>query len=144
MVAIYVRKSVISTDPSMSIETQISKCKDYLKGNDYSGKQEVFVDDGYSGKNTLRPKFQELMDKVEMGLVEVIIVYRLDRISRNVVDFYAMYGEFKKHKIVFISCMEKFGVETLSLTRDRSTTSAPPTASRCAQSAFLHGSGLQE
>ena len=74
--AIYARQSVDKKD-SISIESQIEFCKYELKG----GNCKEYKDKGYSGKNTERPQFQQLMRDIESGLVRKVVVYKLDRIS---------------------------------------------------------------
>jgi len=74
--AIYGRQSVDKKD-SISIESQIEFCQYELKGDNYR----AYTDKGYSGKNTDRPKFQELVCDIEQGLISQVIVYKLDRIS---------------------------------------------------------------
>ena len=68
---------------SISIESQIDFCKYELKG----GSCKIFKDKGYSGKNTDRPEFQKLLDEIRKGKVRRVIVYKLDRISRSILDF---------------------------------------------------------
>lgn len=79
---IYARQSVDRKD-SISIESQIDFCKYELKG----GSCRVFKDKGYSGKNTDRPEFQKLLGEIRKGKVRRVIVYKLDRISRSILDF---------------------------------------------------------
>ena len=79
---IYARQSVDRKD-SISIESQIDFCKYELKG----GSCKVFKDKGYSGKNTDRPEFQKLLGEIRKGRVRRVIVYKLDRISRSILDF---------------------------------------------------------
>ena len=78
---IYARQSVDRKD-SISIESQIDFCKYELKG----GSCRVFKDKGYSGKNTDRPEFQKLLGEIRKGKVQRVIVYKLDRISRSILD----------------------------------------------------------
>ena len=79
---IYARQSVDRKD-SISIESQIDFCKYELKG----GNCRVFKDKGYSGKNTDRPEFQKLLGEIRKGKVRRVVVYKLDRISRSILDF---------------------------------------------------------
>ena len=69
---------------------------------------EVFEDAGKSGKNTDRPAFQRMMKKVKAGKVARVVVYKIDRISRNLVDFSLMYDDFKENDATFISLNEQF------------------------------------
>ena len=100
MDAIYVRQSIDKSDYSISIESQIESCIELVaKGSKY----EVYSDSGYSGKNTDRPEFQRLMEDIESGLIENVIVWKLDRISRSVADFTQMMAKFKERGVQFKS-----------------------------------------
>lgn len=69
---------------------------------------EISEDAGKSGKNTDRPAFQRMMKKVKSGKVGRVLVYKIDRISRNLVDFSLMYDDFKANRTTFISLNEQF------------------------------------
>ena len=103
-VAIYARQSVDKQD-SVSIDTQIDECKRLIRTNDVT---EIYSDQGFSGKNTERPDFKRMLDDIEYGIIDKVIVYKLDRLSRNIVDFYNVYDFMKKHKCSFESALEKF------------------------------------
>lgn len=105
--AIYARQSVDRID-SISVESQVEYCKKEVIGQDIK----VYTDKGYSGKNIERPAFQELMKDIERGKVRRVIVYRLDRISRSVLDFANVIDVFQKHRVDFVSTMEKFDTGT--------------------------------
>ena len=110
MIAIYARQSVDKKD-SISIETQIEVCKRKLKPEEDS-RSVNFIDKGFSGKSTNRPEFQRMMSEVITGQVSKIIVYKVDRISRSMLDFLNMKQEFSKYDVEFISCMEDFDTST--------------------------------
>lgn len=105
--AIYARQSVDKTD-SISIESQIEQCRRELKAKEYK----VYYDKGYSGKNTERPQFQKMLESVRLGEINRVICYKLDRISRSILDFAAMIDEFGKQNVEFVSCTEKFDTST--------------------------------
>lgn len=105
--AIYARQSVDRMD-SISIESQIDYCKYETRGGEYR----VFQDKGYSGKNTDRPNFQIMLDAIRRGEVKRVIVYKLDRISRSILDFATMMAEFQENSVEFVSCTEKFDTST--------------------------------
>ena len=86
-IAIYARQSIDKKD-SLSIETQIQDCKNQIAREDKNANIVIFKDRGYSGKNTDRPELQKLISEIERENIEKVIVYKLDRISRNIVDFY--------------------------------------------------------
>ena len=95
---VYKRQSVDRKD-SISIESQIDFCKYELKG----GSCRVFKDKGYSGKNTDRPEFQKLLGEIRKGKVRRVIVYKLDRISRSILDFANMMELFQEYDVEFVS-----------------------------------------
>lgn len=111
MTAIYCRQSVDKKD-SISIETQEQECRARLRSGETD--VQVYCDRGYSGKDTNRPDFQRLMTDVESGRVSKIIVYKLDRMSRSVLDFELTYRELKRHHVDFVSATEDF--DTTSIT----------------------------
>ncbi|MDY3775300.1 MAG: recombinase family protein, partial [Eubacterium sp.] len=100
--AIYARQSVDKKD-SVSIETQIEKCE-VVAGKDSF----IFKDKGYSGKNTDRPDLAKLISDIKEDKVNRVIVYRLDRISRNIIDFYKLLDIMDKHHTSFVSVTENF------------------------------------
>ena len=104
MKAIYARQSVDKKD-SISIDTQVELCKKELCDNDA---YKIYSDRGYSGSNTSRPAFQEMLNDVKKGAIDHIIVYRLDRVSRSVLDFANLMNIFSRHGTTFISTQEKF------------------------------------
>lgn len=113
-IGIYPRKSVYQ-DNSDSVQVQIQLCQDYA-GIIYKDDEFEFKiydkDEGFSGKNTNRPSFRQMMQDVEDNLLDVVMVYKLDRISRNVQEFSAMYEVFQKHNVSFVSVKESFDTTT--------------------------------
>ena len=109
--ALYVRVSTRYQVDKDSLPFQRKKLKEYCKflGLD---KFVIFEDDGYSAKNTDRPHFQEMMSRVRDGEFSHLIVWKVDRVSRNLLDFAAMYQELKDHKVTFISMNEQFDTST--------------------------------
>ena len=105
--AIYTRQSVDRID-SISVESQAEFCKREAMGENIK----IYTDKGYSGKNTDRPAFQEMMADIRAGKIQRVIVYRLDRISRSVLDFASVVDVFQKHNVDFVSTMEKFDTGT--------------------------------
>lgn len=106
---IYARQSLDKKD-SLSIETQIEKCVSLCN---YKGKEhKVYMDKGFSGKNVQRPYFEKLMHDIKNGLIDEVVVYRVDRISRNLNDFTSMVAEFDKSNVTFASATESFDTGT--------------------------------
>lgn len=111
-IAVYGRQSIDKKD-SISIETQVEKCKAQIIAKDIDGEIVVYTDAGYSGKNTKRPEFQKMMEAVERDEIKLIVVYKLDRISRDLKDFTNMWDVFVKHKVEFLSVNETFDTSTV-------------------------------
>ena len=105
--AIYTRQSVDRID-SISVESQVEFCKKEVIGPGIK----VYTDKGYSGKNIDRPAFSEMLRDIRAGKIRRVIVYRLDRISRSVLDFANVIDIFQKHHVEFVSTMEKFDTGT--------------------------------
>ena len=103
MIAIYARQSVDKKD-SLSIEDQIERCKAEIGQESYR----VYKDKGYSGKNLDRKEFPLMMNDIRAGIISKVVVYRLDRISRSVLDFANIYAVLEEYGVEFVSCNEKF------------------------------------
>ena len=106
MNVIYARQSVDKKD-SLSIEGQVEQCRRYAGDS-----ATVFKDKGYSGKNTKRPAFAELIKAVKDGKVEKIFVYRLDRFSRSIADFSRLWELLERNGVEFYSATENFDTST--------------------------------
>lgn len=107
MIAIYARQSVDKKD-SISIESQINMCKTECGAE----ATKIYSDKGFSGKNTNRPKFEQLMKDIKDGIINKVVVYRLDRFSRSIADFGLAWTKFQEHNVEFISINEKFDTST--------------------------------
>ena len=70
------------------------------------------ADEGYSGANTLRPGFHNMLEDVAAGRIQAVVCYRLDRISRSVSDFSGILQYFNEHNIAFLSVKEHFDTST--------------------------------
>ena len=68
----------------------------------------IFEDAGYSAKNTDRPDYQQMMSRMRTGEFSHLLVWKIDRISRNLLDFSVMYAELKELGVVFVSKNEQF------------------------------------
>lgn len=73
---------------------------------------EVFEDPGYSAKNTDRPDYQAMMERIRTGEFTHLVVWKIDRISRNLLDFAYMYDELKRLGVTFVSKNEQFDTST--------------------------------
>lgn len=109
MKLIYARQSIEKKD-SISIESQVEKCIALCTYNNWDYK--VFTDSGYSGKNLDRPGFTTLMGEIKAGKGDMVICYRLDRISRSMADFSNLIVEFEEYNTTFSSVTENFDTST--------------------------------
>lgn len=111
-VAIYIRVSTHWQIDKDSLPLQrsdlINYCKVILGTENYV----VFEDAGYSAKNFERPDFQKMMARVRSGEFSHILVWKIDRISRNLLDFATMYQELKELGVTFVSKNEQFDTST--------------------------------
>lgn len=110
VIAIYSRKSRF-TGKGESINNQIDLCLSYITttfGISYAQNAIIFEDEGFSGGNINRPDFQKMMEAAHKLQFKAIVVYRLDRISRNISDFSRLIEELGRLKIDFISIREQF------------------------------------
>ena len=109
--AIYARKSKF-TGKGESVDNQIETCKNKLKevykltDKEINKKVKVFKDEGFSGYNTARPNFIEMMKGCRKGEFGYVICYKIDRISRNVADFSYIFNELTEKGITFISATD--------------------------------------
>ncbi len=106
--AIYVRVSThwqIDKD-SLPVQREelINYCKYVLNLENF----EIFEDAGYSAKNTERPAYQQMMARLRTGEFSHLVVWKIDRISRNLIDFATMYEEIKRLGVTFVSKNEQF------------------------------------
>ena len=111
--AIYGRKSVAS-DRSDSVDNQFRMCGDYINYK-FPGQVdsiEHYSDEDKTGANTKRPDLQRLIADIEDGQVDVLVVYQLDRLSRNIRDFSNIYALLDEHKVIFVSLRENIDTAT--------------------------------
>ena len=107
---IYSRKSKF-TGKGESIENQIELCRQYITmhfGEEAAENVLVYEDEGFSGGNLERPQFKKMMKDSQKIAFAAIVVYRLDRISRNIGDFAKLIEDLGDRHIDFISIREQF------------------------------------
>jgi DNA invertase Pin-like site-specific DNA recombinase len=115
--AIYTRKSSeegLDQDFN-SLEAQRDACVAYVHSQAHEGWRvvpELFDDGGYSGGNTERPALKRLMDLVRAGEVDIIVIYKIDRLTRSLTDFARMAETFDKHDVSFVSVTQQFNTTT--------------------------------
>lgn len=106
--AIYARQSIDKKD-SLSIETQIRECKKKCKNKKTV---KVYSDKGFSGKNTDRPQLQLLINDIKSGIISKVFVYKVDRISRDVADFYTLWKMMDESNCQIVSSQEPIDTTT--------------------------------
>jgi site-specific DNA recombinase len=114
LINIYSRKSVY-TKEGESIQSQIEICKNYILSHiKCSSKEDIVVykDEGFSGKNTNRPQFQQMMNDIKKKKPDYVVCYKLDRISRSVVDFANLFETLTSKRIELVCVKEQFDTST--------------------------------
>lgn len=109
-IVIYSRKSKF-TGKGESVENQIEMCRQYIRlqfGDDAARQALVYEDEGFSGGTLERPQFKKMMADAKEKNFRAVVVYRLDRISRNIGDFAKLIEQLNRMKIDFISIKEQF------------------------------------
>lgn len=112
-IAIYSRKSKF-TGKGESIETQIKKCKQFIqfKFEIDPDNIEIYIDEGFTGRNENRPRYQEMMKKVKSGEIKHVILYKLDRFGRNARDIHNSLQLCVDHNCIIYSSQEGFDSST--------------------------------
>ena len=109
--AIYARKSVYS-DKSDSVDNQIRMCRDYIACRFDAAEISVYSDEDFTGANTDRPDLKRLVSDIKRGGIDALIVYQLDRLSRDVRDFSNIYAMLEEKGVMFISIKESIDTAT--------------------------------
>nr|WP_206773168.1 recombinase family protein [Bacillus cereus group sp. N6] len=111
-VGIYIR---VSTEEQVrdgfSISAQREKLKAYCIAQDWDNFK-FYVDEGLSAKDTNRPQLEMLLDHIKQGLITTVLVYRLDRLTRSVMDLYKLLDTFDKYNCAFKSATEVYDTST--------------------------------
>ena len=109
----YGRKSVFS-DKSDSIENQFRMSKEHCESRFFGqiDSWTQFSDEDFTGANTDRPDLKEMLAQIKEGLCDVLVVYQLDRLSRDVRDFANIYALLAEHNVMFISVKENIDTTT--------------------------------
>ena len=113
-IAIYSRKSKF-TGKGESIGNQIELCREYIRANHGQADADaaaVYEDEGFSGGNLERPAFKRMLRAARERKFKAVVVYRLDRISRNISDFSGLIEELSRLDIAFVSIKEQFDTGT--------------------------------
>jgi len=115
--AIYTR---VSTDQGLeqdfnSLDAQYDASEAYIRSQAHAGwtlLRAKYDDGGFSGGNTDRPALQRLLEDVRAGKVDVIVVYKVDRLTRSLADFAKLVELFDRHGVSFVSVTQQFNTTT--------------------------------
>lgn len=111
-VGLYPRVSGHEQEDNYSIPEQIDRMKKYCEARDWMV-YKIYTDSGYSGASLERPGLQDMIKDVEAGRLDMVLVYKLDRLSRSQKDtLYLIEDVFDKHKVAFTSMTENFDTST--------------------------------
>lgn len=107
-VACYVRVSTENQIENYSIEEQTERLKAYCKAKDWTI-HKFYIDAGYSGGTTNRPALKEMLEDIDKNLIQMVVVYKLDRLSRSQKDTLTLIeDEFLAKNVDFVSISENF------------------------------------
>jgi site-specific DNA recombinase len=111
--ALYTRKSSEEgLDQSFnSLDAQREACEAYVasqKSEGWSVLQAAYDDGGWSGGNMERPGLQHLLDDIAAGKIDIVVVYKVDRLTRSLADFAKMVELFDRHGVSFVSVTQAF------------------------------------
>ena len=114
--AIYVRKS---TEHGLdmefnSLQNQEESCKAYIASQAFNGWQyhKTYTDAAISGGTMERPALKQMLDDMARGLINTVVVYKVDRLSRSILDFHNMMRYFEKYGANFVSITQSFDTST--------------------------------
>ena len=115
--AIYTR---VSTDQRLeqdfnSLDAQHDASEAYIRSQSHAGwtlLRAKYDDGGFSGGDTDRPALQRLLEDVRAGKIDVIVVYKVDRLTRSLADFAKLVELFDQHDVSFVSVTQQFNTTT--------------------------------
>jgi len=111
--AIYTRKSSeegLDQDFN-SLHAQREACEAYIASQKHEGWHIVkthYDDGGFSGGNIERPALKQLLEDIDTGKVNAVVVYKVDRLTRSLTDFAKIIERFDKHTVSFVSITQQF------------------------------------
>lgn len=110
-IAAYGRKSIYS-DKSDSTDVQYKLAEEYCKSHYTDYLLSRYEDEGYTGANTDRPDYNRLIAKIKEHQYNIVICYKIDRISRNVSDFSNFFSMLSDYNVEFVSIKEQIDTST--------------------------------
>ncbi len=115
--AVYTRKSTdIGLEQEFnSLDAQREACENYIasqKQEDWTCLPRRYDDGGFTGGNIERPAVRQLLNNVRSGKIDCVVVYKVDRLSRSLLDFARMMEVFERHQVSFVSVTQQFNTAT--------------------------------
>ena len=115
--AVYTRKSTNQglDQEFTSLDAQREACISYIasqKNEGWIALPEIYDDGGFTGANMDRPSLQKLLSEIKEGRVDCVVVYKVDRLSRSLLDFSKLLEFFDKNNVVFVSITQAFNTCT--------------------------------
>lgn len=115
--AVYVRQSVEDRTASgfTSLDAQTESAQSYIASMKSEGWQavgEAYSDSGFSGGNTERPALTRLIEDIQQGQIDIVVVYKIDRLSRSLLDFLNLLKFFQQHNCSFVSVTQQINTAT--------------------------------
>ena len=114
--AVYVRKS---TEKGLELEfnslhNQEDACRSYIMSQAFNNWEyfKTYTDGGISGGTMERPALKQMLEDIRRGLIRTVVVYKVDRLSRSIMDFHNMMEEFDKYGCNFVSITQAFDTST--------------------------------
>lgn len=108
----YIRVSTqMQADDGSSLVNQETWIKNYIEMKKWRA-LDPFRDEGFSGGTMDRPALQDLLEEIQAGNVDAIVVYKLDRLSRNLSDFLHFLREIEEHQVTLVSLSESIDTST--------------------------------
>jgi site-specific DNA recombinase len=98
-----------------SLEAQREACEAYVASQRAEGwllVSDRYDDGGFSGGTLDRPALKRLLADIEAGKIDVVVVYKIDRLSRSLMDFSRLVEVFEQHKVTFVSVTQSFNTTT--------------------------------
>ena len=110
--AIYARKSTEEglAQPFNSLDAQRESAESYISSQRQMGwtvLERRYEDGGYTGANLERPALRALLDDIQLGLVDCVVVYKVDRLSRSLLDFARLIGIFEERGVSLVSVTQQ-------------------------------------
>jgi len=111
--AIYTRKSSEEglEQAFNSLDAQREACEAFVKSQQHEGWQAIgthYDDGGFTGGNMERPALKRLMADIHAGKVSVVVVYKVDRLTRSLADFAKLVEQFDRYNVSFVSVTQQF------------------------------------